>query len=52
MRVDLDLRGIAAFTVQRVSQEAAHLLVAHPRQHGGAQAQSRHAKCDVGGTAA
>ena len=35
-----------------VGQEATHLLVADPRDHGCAQAQPGHAECDVGRTAA
>ncbi len=50
--VDLHLAGVATLALQRLEQEAPHLLVADTRDHRRAQAQPGHAEGDVGRAAA
>ena len=47
-----DAGCLHAFPRQLLQNEPADLLVAHPRQQRGLQAEARGADCDVGGTAA
>ena len=48
IRIGLDVADIRAECRQRFAHEAAHVFVAHAREHGAAQAQTRDARTEVG----